>query len=278
NLPNNFIDHLRRSLTGRPSPILSNLCAGLDFGVNIARGYITIDTVNNCTLRLPTDPGYFATDITDENVLWGDYYYVNPNDNSALGETLVHIVADPADPGLSTPGSYTFYGRHVAWTAMDHRQPLVTNFAVGYDINNAFTGTDLIVWRDSKVSQGPFTCPALTGRPSWFPLGQESIVIFDEEENPDILAGFSPFPAEAQSTVVGGPDLPVPFDSGWMFLNLNTAVPAAGPNPPEDPDAAQAWVTVVKRLSTSQYQFAVGFDALLLDSACRANHSILPPL
>ncbi len=58
---------------------------------------MTIDTVNNCTLRFPGDPGYFVAggtgDATNQNVLWGDYFYVNPGQNFAQGETLVHIEA-----------------------------------------------------------------------------------------------------------------------------------------------------------------------------------------
>jgi hypothetical protein len=292
NLPASFISHLQLSLTGQASPILGNRCAGRNLGDNIARGYITVDTVNNCTLRFPGDPGYFAPggtgDATNQNILWGDYFYVNPGENFAQGETLVHIEADAADPELSTPGQYTFYGRYVAWTAADNREPLATNFAVRYINGGAFSGgTSLIVWRDSKVNQGAFTCPAVAGtRPPWFPLGQEGIVIFDEQENPDIPASFPvspqppvsgiiPFPAEAQRTRVGGSALPVPFDFGWLYLNLNTTVTAAGNNPPEDPAAAQAWVTAVM---DAQGRFSVGFDAVQLDSAATALHFTPGPL
>lgn len=284
-LPASFVDHLRRSLTGQSSPILGNLCAGRNLGDNIARGYVTVDTVNNCTLRLPTDPGYFTTDITDQNVLWGDYYYVNPGENFAQGETLVHIEADATNPEFSTPGSYTFYGRYVNWTARDHRKPLATNFALRYVNGGAFSGgAYLIVWRDSKVTQNAFTCPALAGsRPPWFPLGQEAVVIFDEQETPYIpqsvpsspasVGSFIPFPGEAQRISVNSSNFPVPFNFGWLLLNLNTTVAAAGSNPPEDPRAAQAWVTVT---SASQGRFSVGLDAIQLDSACSANHSLFP--
>jgi len=138
----------------------------------------------------------------------------------------------------------------------------------------------------SKVNQAPFTCPAAAGaRPPWFPLGQEGIVIFDEEENPEVPTTFPvspqppqasllPFPAEAQRTAVGGSALPVPYDFGWMYLNLNTTVSAAGNNPPEDPRAAQAWVALEMK---AQGRFSVGFDAVQLDSACQALHFIPGP-
>src|SRR6185295_9900284 len=273
-LPASFISHLQLSLTGQASPILSGRCAGRALGDNIARGYVTVDTVNNCTLRFPGDAGYFAAggsgDATNQNVLWGDYFYVNPGQNFAQGETLVHIEASPGtgtsagwgtypapgSPETTVAGQYTFYGRYVAWTAADNREPLSTNFAGRFVNGGAFDGgTSWLCWRDAKTNQASFTCPATTGtRPPWFPLGQEGIVIFDEEENPQVPAtvpvspqppesAVIPFPAEAQRTQVDGAAFPVPFDFGWLYLNLTTTVTAAGNNPPEDPAAAQAWVT-----------------------------------
>src|SRR6185295_1562319 len=73
-IPPAFMAHLKAAHTGLFSSIL-NGCAGRAFGDNIARGYITVDTVNNCTLRFPGDTGYFASggtgDATNQNVLWG---------------------------------------------------------------------------------------------------------------------------------------------------------------------------------------------------------------
>jgi hypothetical protein len=278
-----FIEHLRLSLTGKPSPtFLEGGCAGRDLGDNVARGYITVDTVNNCTQRFPGDPSYFVNDATFQNVLWGDFFYEDELAGLADGNPLVHIEASLTDPQTTTPGQYTFYGRYVGWNATDHREPLSTNFAARYVTKGTFdSGTSLIVWRDSKVNQAPFVCPSLGGvLPPWYPLGQEGIVIFDEQENPMQVAtfpispqppqqGLIPFPAEAQRVQVGGADLPVPFDFGWIYLNLNSTVTPAGLVPPEDPAADQAWVYVTMQ---SQGRFSVGFDAVRLDSACTALH------
>jgi hypothetical protein len=274
-----FVQHLQLSLTGKPSPtFLSGRCAGRDFGDNIARGYVTVDTVNNCTLRFPGDPGYFVNDATFQNVLWGDFFFVQELDNFADGNPLVHIEASLTNPETSTPGQYTFYGRYVGWNATDHREPLATNFAARYVTGGTFDGgTNLVVWRDSKINQGPFICGTT---PSWYPLGQEGLVIFDEQEQPVTTPAFPvspqpqqqgliPFPAEAQRVQVGGADLPVPFDFGWLYINLNTSVAPAGSVPPEDPAAAQGWVYVTMR---AQGRFSVGFDAVQLDSACSASH------
>src|SRR5436305_858702 len=293
-LPASFINHLQTSLTGQFSSILGG-CAGLAYGDNIARGYVTVDTVNNCTLRFPGDIGYFAAggtgDATNQNVLWGDYFFVNSATNRADGETLVHIEAAPgtgvnavqgnygANPETTVSGQYTFYGRYVSFTAADNREPLATNFAVRFLNGGPFSGgTNLIAWRDSKVRQGAFKCGTT---PAWYPLGQEQIVIFDEQEHPSVptsipvspqppISGIIPFPAETQSTAVGGAAFPVPFKFGWIFLNLNTTVAAAGSVPPEDPAAAQAWVEAVM---SALGRYSVGFDAIKLDSACTANHT-----
>jgi len=275
-LPTSFIAHLQTSLTGRFSSLLGG-CAGLAYGDNIARGYVTVDTVNNCTLRFPGDIGYFAAggtgDATNQNVLWGDYFYVNSATNRADGETLVHIEADANNPATSTTGGYTFYGRYVNWTAVDNREPLATKFAVRFLNGGPFTGgTNLVVWRDSKVKQGILTCGTT---PAWYPLGQEQIVIFDEEEHPQVpqtfpvspqppQQGIIPFPAETQSVAVGGTSLQVPYKFGWLFLDLNTTVLAAGNVPPEDPGVAQAWVTAEM---DSEGRFSVGFDAVQTASA-----------
>jgi hypothetical protein len=284
-LPASFVTHLETALTGQFSSLLGG-CAGLAYGDNIARGYVTVDTVNNCTLRFPGDLGYFAAggtgDATDQNVLWGDYFYVNSSTNRADGETLVHIEASATNPETSVSGQYTFYGRYVNWTAVDNREPLATEFAVRFVNGGPFSGgTNLIVWRDSKVRQGTFKCGTT---PSWFPLAAGQWVIFDEQEHASNVGGIVfqvspppinsdpviPFPAETQATTVGGPGLPVPYRFGWLFLDLNTTVTPAGNVPPEDPAAAQAWVEVVM---SALGRYSVGFDALKLDSACAASHT-----
>ena len=292
-----MLAHVQASLTGQASP-LSGQCSAVNYNSTprLARGYVTIDVVSSCGL-IPGDPGYFINGglgtATNDNVLWGDYFYANPSVNRAEGDPLVHITASETDSELNTPGQYTFYGRQIFFTAADNREPLATSFAVRY-INYDFKepkknrvrertrdlGTDLVVWRDSKVKQNQFAC---AGLPSWYPLGQEGIVIFDETEEPqstqppqvaplppflDIL----PFKAATQRVRVNTPTLPTMFSSGWMYLNLNTVVVSSF-NPPEDPAAAQAWVTTLLDVRRSG-RYAVGFRGIRLDSAKTATHVI----
>jgi len=278
--------HVQAALTGRASALAGNLCLGRYLGDRVARGYATVDTVRNCTARQPGDPGYFADsthagDVLDWNVLWGTWYIVNAAHNYAKGGPLAALEADASDPETSTAGRYTFYGRYVGWSAADHREPLATQFAAQYAVGATFGGAaDLIVWRDPKVAQGPFDCAA---RPAWYPLSQEDVVIFDEEEHPEAPRPFPvdppppppvllAFAAAAQRTRVGGADLPVPYSFGWMLLDLNGTVPGAAA-PPFDPAAAQAWVMAVQ---SADGRYATGALAFQLDSACHPDHLYLP--
>lgn len=280
-----LVSSIQASLQGQPAPHLGSPapCAGQDFGDDIARGYITVDVVRLCTLQFPDAPGYFADGGTgqalNDNVLWGNYYYVDTGNSFAQADTLVHVEAE-ATGQFYVNGDYTFYGRYVDWTGTDDREPLGTTYAARYLAGglDGQSASDLIVWRDSKINQGPFTCGT---SPSWFPLSQNAIVIFDEEENPDTPEIFPvsppqtpdalvPFPAEAQRTVVNGPSLPT-FNEGWLFLNLNTTVTGQSGNAPQD--VAQAWVTPIL---SAFGQFSVGYQAIQLDNASSADSTARP--
>ncbi|HYG63263.1 MAG TPA: hypothetical protein VEL74_11830, partial [Thermoanaerobaculia bacterium] len=54
-----FRAHLQAWFTGNQSPATGN-CAGARIRDGIARGYVTIDTVNACNLLFPSSPGYTA--------------------------------------------------------------------------------------------------------------------------------------------------------------------------------------------------------------------------
>jgi len=282
------IASLQASLTGNPSAANAGQCAGVNHSDNIARGYVTIDQVNACTSLNPGDGGYFTTDgsgiAANGNNLTGEVFYTNLLQTSALSGNLVHIHASPdanytqrGDPLTTTSGNYTFYGRVDGFTAADNRQPLSTNFNARYNPG----GTELqpptpwrynagpqqswmIVWRDPKVPQGYFTCGAL---PAWYPLGQENIAAFDEQERIQIPRGIVPFPAATQKVQVGGSTLPVAWAAGWLQLDLNTTV-TGSVGPTGDAAAAQAWVDVVE----TQIKFM--HRAQQADSATMANHSV----
>lgn len=294
------INNLQTSLTGQASVGASGKCAGANHNDNIARGYMTIDTVNNCTARFPGDPGYIGAsgsgDATNQTQLTGEVFYVDQLHAIARGNNMVHIHADTADPLTNTSGNYTFYGRYDGFTAIDNRQPLPTSFGARY-LNGNFTGaavtaptspawgapptspppgsTSLIVWRDSKVAQAYFTCGSL---PSPYPLGQEGITAFDEQEHPQVVTSvnnvplftFGPgFPIATQVVKVGSSALPVSFTSGWIYLNLNHS---AAPGPPIDTAAAQAWVEVMEQ--NGSQLFNIMHHAQAEDSGTLPNHTV----
>ena len=290
------VANMQAALTGKPSASQGGKCGGADHSDNIARGYITIDTVNNCTARFPSDSGYLGAggsgDTTDQTQLTGEVFYVDQLHGIARGDNLVHIHASPTDPAVTTTGNYTFYGRYDGFNAADDRQPLPTTFGARY-VNGNFTGaaiptpsspawgappanppagsTSLVVWRDSKVAQHYFTCGSL---PSTYPLSQESVVAFDEQEHPQstgamgALTNFgSPFPIATQVVKIGGSALPVSFTAGWMYLNLNHT---AAPGPASDTAEAQAWVEVIEQNGTQL--FNIIHRAMAIDTGLAANH------
>jgi hypothetical protein len=254
------------AFTGQPIALFSGLCGGRSLGDSVARGYVTFDTVGSCTLQIPSDLGAFGAGgtgiFTNDSALFGDFQYADTSKHTAETHSLVHIVADASAPELSTSGLYTFYGRYVDWTAADNREPLGTEFAARY----IAAGTDLIVWRDSKVNQGLFNCGTL---PPWYPLGQESAFDISDTGAMTSLGAAKPFPAVAQRVHVGSAALPATYTAGWYGLDLNTSVASAGSNPPFDPTVAQAWVLTSSAFSTTQ---SSGMNAVRLDSACRPRH------
>ncbi len=259
-----FRAHLRAWLTGKASP-LTGTVVGRDYGDNIARGYVTVDDVNACSLLYPSSTGYFVSGglgiAGNDNVLWGDYIYVDLANNSAQGETLVHIQADAAI--LNSPGEYTFYGRYVGGTAADNREPLPTSFATRYVIGSTFTGgTRLVVWRDSK-----YPCNNCISGPSFGSLAETQVAVFDETEqvhfdsylqNPAYY-----FPDETQSFDVAN-NLPLFSNFGWIYLNLNHATPLDAGLGMGYVGVAQAWVETIM---DSSGRFSVGYDAIQLDNA-----------
>jgi hypothetical protein len=119
-------------------------------------------------------------------------------------------------------------------------------------------GSQAIVWRDSKTNQGSFTCPAQAGvRPPWYPLNEESLSVFDEQEHPQVPAvcqnqpcapppsTANLFPAATQKLPFNSSTLLTSFNEGWAYLDLHNNQGAGNPNPPFDPAAQQAWVILL---------------------------------
>lgn len=206
---------------------VGGLCLSQRHTDRIARGYVTIDTVSDCSTLFPSDEGYFGNNgaarrngvATDDNVLWGEYTVFNLKRKYAETEQLVSVEAATAN-GPFSAGSYTFYGRYVDWDGSDNREPLVYSWGTRYWNQTKGTASRVVVWRDSGFAQQPFECNFSPGD-FWYPLGQEQIMMFDEQEQSTEVFGVPvPFPAETQQVRVGSNLLPSPYGAGWLFLNL----------------------------------------------------------
>ena len=276
NIPPTLLDHVRAAHTGQPALFFDNLCAGMDHGDSLARGYVTIDVVRKCSFLFPDQPGYFGPEGVAgyDNVLWGDFYLVDADNAFAQGENLVRLEADPTAFG---EGDYTFYARYVGADGSDAREPLATTWAVRYLSGGGFSGgTDLIGWHDSKLKMEPFPCGTL---PVEGLLGEDQVVMFDEDENPSPLEAaciwgscppgvdLSIFQFAATRVTVSSSDLPTPFDFGWIYFNLNDSTGGV-----LDP-YSQGWIG---SLHEATGLFSVGVSGTALNSACDPESRSLP--
>ena len=212
-LPAGFLAHVQAWLTGEPSVFLGT-CASTPTE-NLV-GYVTVDAANECSLLFPTDGGYFLPGGTgvasNRNVLWGDWLLVDPANDFAHGDTLVHVEASADHPLTSTPGSYTFYGRYTGGTAADNRERLPAEWGVPLDPLVEADGTaTLLVWRDSGLDTGSgFPCGTL---PPEFPLGSEEISVLSGDGAATALPADT-FPWETQLVDVSEPGSALRLDLG----------------------------------------------------------------
>jgi hypothetical protein len=278
-----FITRMQSAFTTGKVPAFGALAACSNIGGvhSNAVGYATVDVASLCSTSLPTDAGYFTTEVLFDNVLIGDYQQVNGNEDFAQGNPMVHIRAIPeggtaADPVIIN-FDRTFYSRYTGIAGnVDRRQPLPALFAARW-ISGGATGFETFykIWREG-VTGATSTCSpsGANAFPLNGSLGVTELVRFDEEENPTTLAPSEPVspPLETDvsmaetglydvSDTTTFPQNPDGAVSGWMYMNLNepasTAFPAG--------IASQNWVVVSMR---AEDRFSVDFDAAWLGNGC----------
>jgi len=256
-------DYLQAAHTGRPLPGSTSQCIGSgQAGSQVATGYVTVDVVNRCSgasvgkkENTPADPAYFAAGGTglasNQNVLWGEYFAVNPGRGFADSQTAVHILADG---DAFSPGDYTFYGRYVNYDSRDDRAPLSSLYYVRYLNGGPFSGgSDLVVWRDNRDAN--VTARSCGTAPSWAPLGEYQMVAFDEEENPTLIPNSQAFPLASQKVQVGSSSLEVGKSFGWLMIDLWHS----------DATHAQGWVGVTM---SAEGRFSVAHSAVREEDLC----------
>ena len=289
NIGGALVDRLQQAHTGQPTAFDQDRCLGQNHLDDVARGWITIDNARRCSLLFPSSSGYFAGDdpvSSFTNQLWGDWFVIDPGGDLALGDTLVHIQADPEAADGSVP---TFY----AWAVdggVDGREPLPDVFATRYLNGGAFgSGTHLLVWREPEPAP-----PSPAGRdceaPQRPPLETAALLVFDEQENAGdlLLGGFGSscvtfvcnpgqcltppppptycFPFSTQRVSVGA-DLNAYFEFGWLYLDLGH-----NNRPPED-RRKQAWVVADH---SADGRYSIGLGAVHLHSLCDPDDPVRP--
>lgn len=315
-----LLDRVQNGHAGYPVPSLLGDCVGEELNGagscsggscpagTIARGYVTVDSVMQCSTVFPNEADYFEQGgngiANNKNVLWGDYFTVDRENNFAQGDNLVHIeAADSLGGGAGNGGAndasgYTFYGRYTFPDGSDNREPLGTTWGARYLSGGDFTGgTRYNVWRDSTDgtvnNNDGWACGLCVngaGPAAWCPLNETQVVCFDEQEDCEelcfIFGGgvISPpddpsdpvcFPLETQSTPVGVGDLDPSWPLGWCYLNLNHSFggsPGGAPWPPGGGDIAQSYVSVNH---DALGRFSVGYSAIELTSACSDANPII---
>jgi hypothetical protein len=220
---------ISRDLAGAHSGRASNdyfngQCGSRNHGDGIARGYVTVDTINQCTQQVPGTTGYFVNGgagiATMQNVLFGDYVITDPARRSTTSELAVAIEANGTDPLTTGPGpKQTFYGRLVGFNAADNREPLPTAWAG----RTAAGRTDVDYWRDPGTTVAPFACG---GTPAGFPSGQRHATRFTDAGTATPTGVADAFPFAAGTTA--GSILGLTDSLGWLFVNANLPA-ASGP-------------------------------------------------
>ena len=236
-----------------------------------ATGYVTIDVVENCNVLLPTDPGYFTSEILFDNVLTGDYEQVNRAENLARGGPMVHIRAIPeGGPTGAHPTNFTttFYSNYQNGGTADRRQPLPAVFAARWiDEADSPLETNFTIWREG-ITRAHSGCAVASNSA----LTVADIVRFDEDENPVAIADCENCALPARPLLPSSsrpstgdsvfPPNPGGATSGWMYLNLNNQ--GLFPFRPFRV-ASQNWVTVSM---SAEGRHQVEFDTASLGNGC----------
>lgn len=262
-LDSNALADLQAKLTGQPSPV-DGQCYGSDRPANrTAVGFLTVDTLNDCssTIRFPDDDGYFASGGTglasNNNVLWGDFYLIDPSENYAQGFEAVGVVAD-ADRFAGTD-IRSFY--QVTLDTRDNRVPLSSKLRTRFLNGGEFTGsTQLLIWTQRSPDLAPFTCGVAGSSCPEATQLRLDMEIFNEDAESTATLSLSPPAFVAKYEVE---DLDPGADFGFLALD------SQGPNilvgPPGTLEQRQAWML---QTSSASGRFSVGMSAARIDDLC----------
>lgn len=246
---------LRAAHSGQGSSLFGGQCAGAPGAAGIARGYVTIDSVNSCVPGNPTSVTYQTNTMDARNILTGSYAILNRSTQIESGGALVAVEAIfNGAPGGFSAGQRTFYGGYNSLAATDQREPLGSSWSARYINGGAFNqSTQLVVWRDPGQVVSPYVCGGALPAP--FPLATQTVVAFDEEETAINSGASNPFPLVTQRVAASSLS---PFSFGYLRLNLNL---------PAGPGATQSWVQVQHlNQGTGNARYAASTSATVIES------------
>ena len=194
--------------TGGPAAHFGNMCTGANFGDGIARGFVTVDLMTDCTDQVPVDPEYF--DVTGiENALWGTVAWINRTEGTSAGAALTPLQYSLVEFG---PTFYTFLAGS---EAADGREILPGLWYAPY--YNDTRQSDAIVWREPDVVASPQTCGM---EPPMFPLQDGFTSLRSESGDLTDVSAFEPFPLVTNRVRIGSSNLPSPYPGGLLEFVL----------------------------------------------------------
>ena len=250
---------LRAQLTGQPIPEDGSCWGSVQEDTGRAVGFATVDVVRSCsdTARTPRDPGYFGENgrAGDDNVLWGEVFFLDPGQDLASGIGAVPIVADPVQyPDHKTE---TFYSALEG----DHRRPLPRRARARSVRGGLFDGgTDYLVWvlGTTFLEASTYLC----GRYPFDFFGLEvATLVADErgrflgrDDRRIVIANRfrGDLPDFSITSFFGFADF-----EAWGYCGLC--------DPPQPPDPVRLWVVP---LVTASGRFSVAYDGIQLDVDC----------
>jgi hypothetical protein len=254
-------------LSGAPHPV-EGLCysAAVEDG-ELVTGFVTVDVVQDCSgaaLVTPDDPGYLGDCASglasNDNLLWGDFFLIDPGENFAQGEKLVSLVADQTrfgvselcvDPPCGDRIPFTFYAPG------GNRMPLATTYETRFLSGGGFDGgTDFLVWLDGKV--GPLPC----GEGPEPGASRVVAASFRNEAGQSLSSHNLSYRGQSFRATVGGDDLPITDDFGCVELRSRTA--SGGATAPEPP-LQQLYVLP---LLSARGRYSVGLGAIPTADLC----------
>ncbi len=265
------VGEVRARHTGQPSPF-SGLCYGSGrLGPEVATGYVTVDIVRDCSAgAIPGDPGYFDDGMglaTNDNLLFGELFLLEPGESFAQGIAAVPLLADTDlfEAGAGDPVvPDTFYGNRGLVGDADDRTPLSSRHRARFFHGGGFSGTtDLLIWtagvgsraEANQCGDGPFVN---TGA-----LPLLDIALKNEAGEPlETLFDFVP-PAVTFRIAIGGDEIPLDLgqfgtvDIDTNLLSCLLIIPCLEP--------LQSWVASLVRASGL---YSVGVEATRLDDPC----------